>query len=184
MKRVTAILMTLLLAVSLVAQQAVPGNKETRLGLYLTAKEAYERWKTNPDEIKVLDVRTPEEYVFVGHAPMAINIPLLFMGTYNDSLQKFGMTKNEAFLEQVAERFAKTDTIFIMCRSGGRSAAACNILAEHGYTNAYNVIDGFEGDVLKDENSYFYGKRVVNGWKNAAPWTYELEPDKVYKKQF
>ena len=31
-------------------------------------------WKANPDKIKITDCRTTEEYVFVGHAPMAYNI--------------------------------------------------------------------------------------------------------------
>ena len=32
-----------------------------------------------PKQVHILDVRTPEEYVFVGHAEMARNIPLLFV---------------------------------------------------------------------------------------------------------
>ena len=31
-------------------------------------------WQADPG-LKILDVRTPEEFVFVGHAPMATNIP-------------------------------------------------------------------------------------------------------------
>jgi hypothetical protein len=54
----------------------LPEEKETTLGLYMTAKEACEKWKAAPDEVKVLDVRFPEEYVFVGHAEMAWNIPV------------------------------------------------------------------------------------------------------------
>lgn len=33
-----------------------------------------------------------------------------------------------------------------MCRSGGRSAAAVNLLAGAGFTNVYNITDGMEGD--------------------------------------
>ena len=57
----------------------VPEKKQTSLGLYVTAVEAYEMWKADPDGVNVIDVRTPEEYVFVGHAEMARNIPLAFM---------------------------------------------------------------------------------------------------------
>ena len=56
----------------------LPQEKQTTLGLYLTAKEAYENWKASPDQIKILDVRTFNEYVNVGHAPMAWNIPVFF----------------------------------------------------------------------------------------------------------
>ncbi len=48
----------------------------TSLGLYVTAKEAYDLWQADPEGVRILDVRTPEEFVFVGHAPMAWNIPL------------------------------------------------------------------------------------------------------------
>jgi hypothetical protein len=33
-------------------------EKVTSLGLYVTAREAYEMWKADPERIKVLDVRT------------------------------------------------------------------------------------------------------------------------------
>ena len=36
-------------------------------------------WKADPDGVTIIDVRTPEEYIFVGHAPMARNIPLVFI---------------------------------------------------------------------------------------------------------
>ena len=37
-------------------------------------KEAYEKWLAEPDLVKIIDVRTPEEYLFVGHPAMAWNI--------------------------------------------------------------------------------------------------------------
>ena len=48
-------------------------------GFIVTAQEAYAMWKAEPERIKILDVRTPEEYIFVGHPDMARNIPLLFV---------------------------------------------------------------------------------------------------------
>ena len=114
---------------------------------------------------------------------MAVNIPLLFMEEkYDQKANKFQMIENKSFLKSVNANFDKSDTIFVMCRSGGRSANSCNVLAENGYKIVFNIIDGFEGDMLKDENSYFNGKRVVNGWKNTAPWTYKLDKEKVYKE--
>ena len=49
----------------------LPESKRTVLGLYVTAKEAFEKWKADPSNVKILDVRTPEEYIFVGHPAMA-----------------------------------------------------------------------------------------------------------------
>jgi rhodanese-related sulfurtransferase len=67
-----------------------------------------------------------------------------------------------------------------MCRSGGRSAKAVDLLAAAGYTRVYNVIDGVEGDKVNDPASAYFGKRMVNGWKNRGlPWTYDVDPGKV-----
>ncbi len=54
----------------------LPPGKRTKPGLYMTAKEAYEAWKAGPDRVKIIDVRTPEEYLFVGHPTMAWKIPV------------------------------------------------------------------------------------------------------------
>ena len=58
-----------------VAKPDLPKGKQTTLGLYVTAAEAYDKWLAAPDAVKVFDVRTLEEYIFIGHAPMAWNIP-------------------------------------------------------------------------------------------------------------
>ncbi|TWU31307.1 rhodanese-like domain-containing protein [Novipirellula artificiosorum] len=50
---------------------SVAKAKQTVLGLYVTAQEAYAIWQADPDNVKILDVRTPEEFLFVGHPPMA-----------------------------------------------------------------------------------------------------------------
>jgi rhodanese-related sulfurtransferase len=164
------------------AELSVPAQKQTRLNLYVNAWQAWEKWSASPGTIHILDVRTPAEYIFIGHAPMAVNIPLTFFpGTVDPNTLRPDMPKNDHFIGDVKKRFKKTDTIFVMCRSGGRSAAAVNLMAEAGFEKVYNIIDGFEGDSLKDPDSYHYGKRVINGWKNSgAPWTYELERERVY----
>jgi rhodanese-related sulfurtransferase len=166
------------------ADTSLPKKKQTDLGLYVTAVKAFAKWHTNPEEVKILDVRTPGEYIFVGHAPMAANIPLRFLNASADAATKRPvMPMNDQFVEDVKKKFNKTDTIFVMCRSGARSAAAVNILANAGFKNVYNITDGFEGDKLKIEGSYNNGKRLVNGWKNSgAPWTYKLEPHLVYQR--
>jgi hypothetical protein len=42
------------------------------------------------------------------------------------------------------ELFTAEDTLLVMCRSGSRSARAVNLLAEGGFKNVYNVIDGMK----------------------------------------
>jgi rhodanese-related sulfurtransferase len=156
-------------------------EKLTSLGLYVTAREAYEMWKTDPEQIHVLDVRTFEEYVLIGHAEMAANIPLAFP-TYNWDAGKgnYSVVGNKDFIALATERFEPGDTILVMCRSGGRSAMAVNALAKAGFTRVHNIIDGFEGDKVEDPESVYHGMRMRNGWKNSAPWTYKLNPELVW----
>ena len=153
------------------ANPPVPPKKQTALGKYVTAEQAYEKYSKSPETIHILDVRTHCEYVFVGHAPMAVNIPLYFLKLGFTENNRLNMSMNKNFIAKVEAKFKKTDIVFVMCRSGGRSAACINKLALAGFTNVYNIIDGFEGD--KDAE----GHRIVNGWKNSgAPWTYILDP--------
>ncbi len=153
--------------------------KQTTLGLNLTAREAYWKWRSDPKDIMVLDVRTTEEYLYVGHASMAWNIPLASQ-TYDWDSEKqyFEFEPNPAFVAQVQEIAETSDTILVMCRSGGRSAMAVNQLAEAGFTQVYQIVDGFEGDPVKDSESVYDGQRMRNGWKvSGNPWTYKPEPE-------
>jgi len=159
----------------------VPKGKQTTLGLYMTAAEAYDAWKADSAHVRVLDVRTPEEYLFVGHPEMAWNIPLALQSyAWDEERKHFAMKPNPDFLAEVKAWAKPDDRILVMCRSGGRSARACDELAEAGFTNVYTIVDGMEGDVEKDPASPDVGKRVVNGWKNAGlPWTYKVDHDRV-----
>jgi len=157
----------------------LPKEKQTTLGLYVTAREAYEMWKADPETVKILDVRTTEEYLFVGHPKMAWNIPA-FLQVYEWDAAKSQLPMKPApdFVSQVKTMAKPGDTILAMCRSGGRSALAANWLAQAGFTKVYNIVDGMEGDAVTDPESLFLGQRLKNGWKNSGlPWTCEVAPD-------
>jgi len=162
-------------------QSDLPKAKQTALGLYVTAKEAYEKWKADPAKVKVLDVRTPEEYLFVGHPEMAMNIPLAIQTLEWDAAGKtLAMKPNPQFVAQVKEWAGPDDIILATCRSGGRGAMAVNMLAKAGFKNVYNITDGVEGDPVDDPTSVNHGKPMKNGWKNSAlPWTYQVKPDQM-----
>jgi len=159
----------------------LPKDKQTALGLYLTAKEAYEKWKAEPDKVKIIDVRTPEEYLFVGHPTMAWKIPVAIQIYEWDSKEKkFPMKPLPDFASRCSEVAKKDDTLMLMCRSGGRSAIAVNMLAQAGFRHVYNIVDGMEGDTVEDPDSVFVGQHLRNGWKNSGnPWTYQLTPDRM-----
>ena len=159
----------------------IPKAKQTVLGLYVTAKDAYEKWKADPENVTIIDVRTPEEYLFVGHATMAWKIPVAAQTFEWDAAKgHFPMKLLPDFVSRVSKVAEPGDTILVMCRSGGRSAIAANLLAKAGFRNVYNITDGMEGDSVDDPHSVFMGQRLVNGWKNSGcPWTYHLTPDRM-----
>jgi len=159
----------------------LPKGKQTELGLYVTAKEAYEKWQAAPDQVRIIDVRTPEEYLFVGHPTMAWKIPVAVQVYDWDAEKKqFPMKPLMDFVSRVQKIAKPDDTLMVMCRSGGRSAIAANFLAKAGFKNVHNIIDGMEGDAVENPASVFQGQRLVNGWKNSGcPWTYKLTPDRM-----
>ncbi len=71
----------------------------------------------------VLDVRTPSEYM-AGHIPGAKLVPL-------DEI--------EVRMNEVPRN---VQTLFVVCQGGTRSAAACEVLSQSGFTNLVNVYDG------------------------------------------
>jgi rhodanese-related sulfurtransferase len=156
-------------------------GKQTVLGLYVTAKEAYEQWRSAPEKVMILDVRTPEEMLFVGHPSMAWKIPVAVQSYEWDADKgQFPMTLLADFVSRVKEVARPDDTLMVMCRSGGRSAMAVNLLAAAGFRNVYNIVDGMEGDLVDDPGSVLLGQRLKNGWKNSGcPWTYKLSPDRM-----
>jgi rhodanese-related sulfurtransferase len=163
------------------AKATVPKEKQTALGLYLTAKEAYEKWKAEPEKVKILDVRTPEEFLFVGHPPMAWKIPIAVQSYEWDAEKKqFPMKLLPDFGSRVNQVAKADDTLLVMCRSGGRSAIAVNLLAKAGFKNVYNIMDGMEGDVNGDSESVGQAQPLKEGWKNSGcPWTKQLAPDRL-----
>ena len=163
------------------ANANVPKAKQTVLGLYVTSKEAWEKWRAAPETVMILDVRTPEEYLFVGHPTMAWKVPIAAQSyEWDSSKGKFPMKLLPDFVDRVKGVTKPDDTILVMCRSGGRSAIAVNLLAEAGFKNVYQILDGMEGDAVEDPDSVFLGQRLKNGWKNSGcPWTYKLTPDRT-----
>lgn len=168
----------------------VPESNVTTLGLYVLPDEAYRMWEADPDGVSVLDVRTFEEYVFGGHAEMARNIPLVFPKFNPEGPSMPGRPPgcsgepNPDFITAAGEVYEPTDTILVMCATGGRGAMAVNALADGGFTNVYNVVTGFEGDRVDDPGSVYHGKHMRNGWKNLGlPWGYDFHPDLMWEER-
>ena len=88
---------------------------------------------------------------------------------------------NADFVAKVKEAIDPGDTILVMCATGGRGAMAVNLLAQVGFTNVRNIVNGLEGDRVDDPGSVYHGKHMRNGWKNAGlPWGYDFHPDLMW----
>jgi len=162
-------------------------KQKTKLGLYMTAKQAYEYTDANMDTTMFVDIRTPSELNYLGAATvMDAHVPWVFMDTtgWNDKKHRYDRAENKNFVSDVGKALkkkgmSKSDTIILMCRSGKRSVKATNLLADNGYTKVYTVVDGYEGGKMKEGKNK--GKRMKNGWKNSGlPWTYSLDRDYMY----
>jgi rhodanese-related sulfurtransferase len=170
---------------------SVPPPKRTKLGQYLSSKEASKFVAKNASKTLFLDVRTPAEIQFLGMPSQAdASVPYMKepdFPVWDAAKQNYKLELNPDFLPEVRNRLSAKglgpdDAIVLICRSGDRSAAATNLLAEAGFKNVYSVVDGYEGDVATKGPRK--GQRVVNGWKNAGlPWTYKLDQKKMYKAE-
>ena len=123
----------------------------------VTPVEAYEVWRSAPGA-RLVDVRTCAEWDYVGRIPGAVEIELL---TYP------GARPNPAFIATLESKTDKAAPVLFICRSGARSHNAAMLAAQAGYSAAYNVLEGFEGD--KDGHGH---RNTIGGWRVAGlPWT-------------
>ncbi len=122
----------------------------------LLPAEAWQLLQSAPGT-KLVDVRTRAEQDWVGRIPGAIEIEWL---TYP------GMKPNPNFMAQLEQQVDTEGLILFLCRSGQRSHAAAALATQSGYTDCYNVLEGFEGDKDGEEH-----RNTRNGWRKAGlPW--------------
>ena len=112
----------------------------------------------------MVDVRTIPEWLYIG----VPNLELLQKKTVCVAWQIYpDMQINVNFESEILDTGIKQqDSIFLICRSGQRSLDAAKFLISRGFTNCYNVIDGFEGNL-----DYEHHRSTIEGWKyHNLPW--------------
>ncbi|MBC5781913.1 rhodanese-like domain-containing protein [Ramlibacter sp. USB13] len=113
------------------------------------------RWWQAGDAVLV-DVRTDAEREWVGFVPGAV--PLAWK-------QWPGMQVDAAFGDKLRAAVPPGKKAVLLCRSGVRSIAAAKRATELGI-EAYNILEGFEGDA--DEQGH-RGRK--GGWRfRGLPW--------------
>ena len=94
--------------------------------------------------------------------------------------QQFPMKPLPEFVSRCREVAHPDDTLMLMCRLGGRSAIAVNLLAQAAFKYVCNIVDGMEGDANADSDSVAQAQPLKEGWKNSGcPWTKKLTPDRM-----
>ncbi len=87
-----------------------------------------DQWWANAQADKnavIIDVRTPEEYSS-GIIPTALNKDIY---------------KGQGFI-YLLEELDKTKAYYVYCHAGSRSAKACQIMQQLGFSNTYNLMGG------------------------------------------
>jgi rhodanese-related sulfurtransferase len=133
----------------------------------IAPKAAWELLAATP-AAQLVDVRTMAEWSFVG----VPDLSELGRQAHCIEWQSFpDGTINPAFASETAATLTaagadKATPVLMLCRSGARSRAAATALTALGFTQAYNIASGFEGD---PDSGHHRGRR--NGWKaDGLPW--------------
>lgn len=152
--------------------EAVPANLHSGLrhdadGASLNAPRAAEgyagdisaelawQWVQNGQAV-LIDVRSDAERAWVGEVPGAVAVAWK---------QWPGMAMNPDFDAQLRAAVPAGGAAVLLCRSGVRSVAAAQRATQLGIT-AYNILEGFEGDLNSQAQR---GQR--GGWRyRGLPW--------------
>ncbi|MFA5529916.1 MAG: rhodanese-like domain-containing protein [Thiohalomonadaceae bacterium] len=201
MKRVNGMFLALGASLCLASTSALAeGNRYDQPRLYhseVSASEAFLLTKNGNANGKaskravLLDVRSIPEYAS-GHPEGALHVPY---PRIHDTVDPTLSAEDKATLlvDAVTAAVPDKDTpILVMCKTGSRSIAASNLLAQAGYTHVRNIWEGFEGRTKTDtagneldlnNNGVVGDAGDLDGWKNAAglPYSTKLHPKLIYK---
>jgi rhodanese-related sulfurtransferase len=126
----------------------------------VTPEEAYALLQADP-RVKLVDVRTNAERDWIGR----VAVPEVQHAAVQWTLYPGG-APNPEFAAQLGQAAAPDDIVLFLCRSGVRSRHAARTATELGYENAFDILEGFEGD--RDADGH---RKTVGGWcKAGLPW--------------
>lgn len=128
----------------------------------ITPEEAWQVLVDNPEAVLV-DCRTEAEWRFVG----VPDISSLHRDVVYVEWSRTNGTRNDGFVDDLLAAGVTPGErpVVFLCRSGNRSIGAAEVATAAGIAPAYNVLEGFEGNL--DEQ----GHRGTTGWKAIGlPW--------------
>jgi len=105
----------------------------------------------------LVDVRTRAEWELVGRVPGSV---LVEWQRYPDG------AANRGFFAELDVHASHEDVVLFLCRSARRSHLAAEAAAARGYSRAFNILEGFEGDLDAVRR-----RGTLGGWRSAGlPW--------------
>lgn len=105
----------------------------------------------------LVDVRTTEERKFVGHVPDSVHVAWA-SGT--------ALTRNPRFIREFEQKVSKDQNVLLLCRSGKRSVLAAEAATKAGFSNVFNILEGFEGEIDAQQH-----RGNSDGWRHRGlPW--------------
>jgi rhodanese-related sulfurtransferase len=131
----------------------------------LTPQQAAQLLASDPRAL-LIDVRSSMEFLFVGHAKGALHIAWIDEPNW-DINPEFVVQVRKLVLGGIHDNAdAHSAPIILICRSGVRSLEAAQVLVDNGFSQVYNVLEGFEGAL--DHNHH---RSSVGGWRfHGLPW--------------
>jgi rhodanese-related sulfurtransferase len=124
---------------------------------YAGAVTPVEAWRlVSLGAAKIIDVRTPPEFKFVGSVP----------DTPNVEWRGHDLLPSAMFIDGLRRVAGASEAVLLLCRSGVRSHAAARAATEAGFRRVYNVLEGFEGQ--RNDAGH---RSEVDGWRrHGLPW--------------
>ena len=125
--------------------------------------KCFEILSINPNS-HLIDVRTEPEWNYVGIPDLSSIKKQALCISWKIYPE---MSVNNNFEKQIIKfNIQKNNNLYFICRSGNRSYDAAKFLISKGFTNCFNVSDGFEGKLNQ------HNKRAsIDGWKfHNLPW--------------
>ncbi|MBB6004407.1 rhodanese-like domain-containing protein [Arcicella rosea] len=113
---------------------------------------------SNPQSVKNINSDEFKKLIETSNAPLVLDVRTdteVATGVIPDAIQIDYTADN---FEQKIAQLDKNKTVFVYCASGGRSAAAANVLAGNGFKHVYNLEGGIDAwkekgfSVVKNNN--------------------------------
>lgn len=126
-------------------------------GAYAGAVTPREAWTLfSNDDAQLVDVRTLAEVTYVGRVPSALHVE--WHGKDAPQVARF--------LQALGAVVDRKRPVLFLCRSGVRSHHAAVAATAAGFSQSYNVLEGFEG-----QRNHAQQRGFVDGWRfHGLPW--------------